>query len=219
VAEGFSLKHFLPRGLFGRSLIIIVAPIVLLQAIIAYVFFERDLDSTTRRLARDVAADIALLVALEDEHQGEQREMLRALASRQLAYRIRFLPGQNLPPFHGQLTSTIDVALDDILEQRIGTDRDFRTARVDDCKHFGMLQTHGFLLQLATKPRIRGQCAERFGRLHLILGNGVLQISQCNIDRLDSSGRLFCEHQCQIGNISSRLFQSIRTKLQDGRDQ
>ena len=47
MAEGFTLKHFLPRGLFGRGLIIIVAPIVLLQAIIAYVFFERDLDTTT----------------------------------------------------------------------------------------------------------------------------------------------------------------------------
>ena len=62
---GRFIKQFLPRGLFGRSLIIIVAPIVLLQAIIAYVFFERDLDTTTRRLARDVAADMAMLVALE----------------------------------------------------------------------------------------------------------------------------------------------------------
>jgi len=74
VAEGWSLKRLLPRGLFGRSLIIIVAPIVLLQAIIAYVFFERDLDTTTRRLARDVAADMAMLVALEDYNQGPARE-------------------------------------------------------------------------------------------------------------------------------------------------
>ena len=59
MGDGFSVKRFLPRGLFGRSLIIIVAPIVILQAIIAYVFFERDLDTTTRRLARDVAADMA----------------------------------------------------------------------------------------------------------------------------------------------------------------
>jgi two-component system osmolarity sensor histidine kinase EnvZ len=121
----------MPRGLFGRSLIIIVAPIVLLQAIIAYVFFERDLDTTTRRLARDVAADMAMLVALEDR-DGIEREHLRALAARQLDYRIRFLPGQNLTPFRGKLTSTIDVALDDILEQRIGKDRDFRTARIGD---------------------------------------------------------------------------------------
>jgi len=59
------IKRFLPRGLFGRSLIIIVAPMVLLQGVITYVFFERDLDTTTRRLARDVAADMAMLVALE----------------------------------------------------------------------------------------------------------------------------------------------------------
>ena len=85
MAEGFSIKRFLPRGLFGRSLIIIVAPMVLLQAIVTYVFFERDLDTTTRRLARDVAADIALLVALEDNHpQPWSATRLRALAARQL---------------------------------------------------------------------------------------------------------------------------------------
>jgi two-component system osmolarity sensor histidine kinase EnvZ len=154
VAEGFSLKRFLPRGLFGRSLIIIVAPIVLLQAIIAYVFFERDLDTTTRRLARDVAADMAMLVALEDEHQGAQREALRALAERQLAYRIHFLPGQNLPRFHGQLTSTIDVALDDILEQRIGADRDFRTARIGDDFEIRVDVRDGVLAVLVPRDRV-----------------------------------------------------------------
>ncbi len=53
MGDGFGIKRFLPRHLFGRSLIIIVAPILLLQGIMAYVFFERDLDTTTRRLARD----------------------------------------------------------------------------------------------------------------------------------------------------------------------
>jgi len=154
VGEGLSLKSFLPRGLFGRSLIIIVAPIVLLQAIIAYVFFERDLDTTTRRLARDVAADMAMLVALEDNHQGPQRERLRALAARQLDYRIRFLPGQNLAPFHGQLTSTIDVALDDILEQRIGADRDFRTARVGDEFEIKVDVHDGVLAVLVPRDRV-----------------------------------------------------------------
>ena len=152
--EGFSLKRFLPRGLFGRSLIIIVAPIVLLQAIIAYVFFERDLDTTTRRLARDVAADIAMLVALEDENQGAQRLALRTLAERQLAYRINFLPGQNLPPYHGRLTSTIDVALDDILEQRIGTDRDFRTARIGDDFEIRVDVHDGVLAVLVPRDRV-----------------------------------------------------------------
>jgi two-component system osmolarity sensor histidine kinase EnvZ len=154
VPERFTVKRFLPRGLFGRSLIIIVAPIVILQAIIAYVFFERDLDTTTRRLARDVAADTAMLVALEDNHQGVERERLRALADRQLNYRIRFLPGQDISPYRGKLTSTIDVALDDILEQRIGSDRDFRTARIGDDFEIRVDVKDGVLAVLVPRDRV-----------------------------------------------------------------
>jgi two-component system osmolarity sensor histidine kinase EnvZ len=154
VAESFSVKRFLPRGLFGRSLIIIIAPIVLLQAIIAYVFFERDLDTTTRRLARDVSADMALLVAMEDNNPSPERERLRALSARQLNYRIQFLPGQNLPRFHGPLTSTIDVALDDILEQRIGADRDFRTERIGDDFEIRLDVHDGVLAVLVPRDRV-----------------------------------------------------------------
>lgn len=125
------LKRILPRHLFGRSLIIIVAPVLLLQAVAAYIFFERDLDTTTRRLARDVAADMALLVSIEDKDAPERQD-LRALAARQLDYRITLLPGQHLPPFNGKYTSTIDRALDEILEQRIGKDRNFRSVRQGD---------------------------------------------------------------------------------------
>jgi two-component system, OmpR family, osmolarity sensor histidine kinase EnvZ len=154
VGEGFSLKRFLPRGLFGRSLIIIVAPIVLLQAIIAYVFFERDLETTTRRLARDVAADMAMLVALEDNDRSPDRERLRALAARQLHYRIRFLPGQNLPPHHGRLTSNIEIALDDILEQRIGADRDFSATRIGDDFEIKVDVHDGVLAVLVPRDRV-----------------------------------------------------------------
>jgi two-component system, OmpR family, osmolarity sensor histidine kinase EnvZ len=154
VGDSFSVKRFLPRGLFGRSLIIIIAPIVLLQAIIAYVFFERDLDTTTRRLARDVSADMALLVAMEDNNPSPERERLRALSARQLNYRIQFLPGKDLPRYHGPLTSTIDVALDDILEQRIGADRDFRTARIGDDFEIRLDVHDGVLAVLVPRDRV-----------------------------------------------------------------
>lgn len=154
MAEGFSLKRFLPRGLFGRSLIIIVAPIVLLQAIIAYVFFERDLETTTRRLARDVAADMAMLVALEDNSQGQDRAYLRSLAARQLHYGIRFLPGQNLPPHRGRLTSNIEIALDDILEQRIGHERDFTATRTGDNFEIKLDVHDGVLAVMVPRDRV-----------------------------------------------------------------
>jgi len=179
VAESLSLRRVLPRGLFWRSLIIIVAPIVLLQAIIAYVFFERDLDTTTRRLARDVAADMALLVSLEDSNPSPERERLRALAARQLDYRIRFLPHQDLPSFHGTLTSTIDVALDDILEQRIGANRDFRTARIGDEFEIRVDVHDGVLAVLVPRDRVTVSKPDLFilymvGSSFILIGIAVL---------------------------------------------
>ena len=94
-----------------------------------------------------------MLVALEDSH-GVEREHLRALAARQLDYRIRFLPGQDIAPYRGKLTSTIDVALDDILEQRIGTDRDFRTARIGDDFEIRVDVHDGVLAVLVPRDRV-----------------------------------------------------------------
>ena len=146
------IKRFLPRGLFGRSLIIIVAPMVLLLCVVTYVFFERDLDSTTRRLARDVAGDVALLVTLEDSTPALERDAVRALSARQLRYRLVFHDGARLPP---SLPSgnTIDVALDDIIAQRVGANRHFVTSRIGE--DFDIkVETHDGVLEVVA-PRDR----------------------------------------------------------------
>ena len=122
---GRILKRFMPRGLFGRSLIIIVAPMVLLQVVVAYTFFERDLDSTTRRMARAAASDIALLIAQEDARKSPWRETFRDLAAKQLRYEIRFEPGVHIPPPTHRYRRTIDKALDEVIAQQIGENRHF----------------------------------------------------------------------------------------------
>lgn len=150
----FSVKRLLPHGLFSRALIIIIAPIVLLQAIIAYGFFEHDLDSTTRRLARDVAADIALLVALEDNYAGDERLRLRALSARQLEYGITFTPGARIAPPSEPPISTIDVALDDILDERISDNRYFFTKRIGNDFEIRAEVRDGVLAVLVPRDRI-----------------------------------------------------------------
>ncbi len=123
------IKQVLPRGLFWRSLIIIIAPILLLIAILSYVFFERSLETSTRALATDVAADVALLVALEDSTPPGERERVRSLAQQQLGYRIRFYAGEKVTPPPVPQRSTIDRALDEVMAQEIGTRRHFVTGR------------------------------------------------------------------------------------------
>jgi two-component system osmolarity sensor histidine kinase EnvZ len=52
----------MPRGLFGRSLVIIVMPVVILQAVVTYLLFDRQWEAVTTRISRGVAAQIVLFV-------------------------------------------------------------------------------------------------------------------------------------------------------------
>ncbi len=133
MSVGRFVKRFLPRGLFGRSFIILIAPIVLLLSILTYVFFERELDITTRSLARDVAADVVLLVALEDSTPALERDGLRKLTAQQLRYHVIFHDGEKVAanaPSAGM--TTIDRALDDVIAQQVGPGRHFATSRTGD---------------------------------------------------------------------------------------
>lgn len=55
------LKKYLPRSLFTRSLLILIAPIILTQIISTYVFFDRHWDQMAGRLAVAVAGEVAFI--------------------------------------------------------------------------------------------------------------------------------------------------------------
>lgn len=75
------VKRVLPRSLLGRSLLIIVSPLILLQVISTWIFYDRHYDTTTKRLAQGVAGDIAAMVELIDRDPSlEQRRKAFALA-------------------------------------------------------------------------------------------------------------------------------------------
>jgi len=58
------LKRYMPRSLFGRALIIIVTPLILVQLVAAFVFYDRVWETVTRRLAHGLAGDVAMIVQL-----------------------------------------------------------------------------------------------------------------------------------------------------------
>ena len=59
-----SIKRLLPRSLLGRSLLIIVTPLILLQVVSAFIFYQSHWDKVTLRLARNLAGDIATVIDL-----------------------------------------------------------------------------------------------------------------------------------------------------------
>ena len=56
------IKRQLPTSLFGRSLLIIVLPIALMQVAVTYVFFDAHWKTVTSRLSEGLAGDIAWAV-------------------------------------------------------------------------------------------------------------------------------------------------------------
>jgi two-component system osmolarity sensor histidine kinase EnvZ len=105
----------MPKGLYARALIIIIAPMVLLQSVVTFVFLERHWQTVTRRLSTVTVRDIGMLIELYNSDRG-QAEALERLAEQNLNLRIRFVPGEELPqvrskPFFDLLDSTLSEEL------------------------------------------------------------------------------------------------------------
>ncbi|HEX9463262.1 MAG TPA: ATP-binding protein [Alphaproteobacteria bacterium] len=60
----FSLKDYLPHSLFGRAIIILVTPLIIVQGVAAFVFYDRVWEVVTRRLSTGVAGEIGVVVQL-----------------------------------------------------------------------------------------------------------------------------------------------------------
>src|SRR6266478_5605464 len=56
------IKRLLPQTMFGRSLLLIVMPLVLVQIIAIWVFYARHWETVSRRLSSDVAGDIGMVI-------------------------------------------------------------------------------------------------------------------------------------------------------------
>ena len=71
------LKRFLPRGLLGRGLLMILVPLVLLQAVAFTIFYGSHLDVVSRRLSGAIAGEIALTIDLLMRFPADRPAILR----------------------------------------------------------------------------------------------------------------------------------------------
>src|SRR5215831_5054405 len=86
------IKRVLPRTMFGRSLLIFIVPLVALQAIATWVFYDRHWAAVSWRLAAGVAGDVALLIeALQNTGSDPNTAQLlkKAAAATDLDLKVR----------------------------------------------------------------------------------------------------------------------------------
>lgn len=56
------IKRYLPRSLFGRALLILLMPVVMLQLVVGAVFISRHFEGVTKQLTRGVANDLVYVL-------------------------------------------------------------------------------------------------------------------------------------------------------------
>src|SRR6266446_10889679 len=115
------LKRLLPQGMFGRSLLLIVMPLVLVQIIAVWVFYARHWETVSRRLSSDVAGDIGMVIEAM-RFADNELELTRLLenASGLTGIAFSIAPGASLPepiPAGGAL---FEDQLRTALKERVG---------------------------------------------------------------------------------------------------
>ncbi|MEZ5775401.1 MAG: ATP-binding protein [Hyphomicrobiaceae bacterium] len=93
------IQSGVPKGLYTRALIIIIAPIVLLESVVAFVFMERHWESVTRRLSETTAGNIGTLIDMYKgyDNNDEYRRLIE-LARNRMGLSLQIMPTGDLPP-------------------------------------------------------------------------------------------------------------------------
>lgn len=122
--QGFARKvaAIMPKGLYARSLLIVVLPMVILQVVVTYVFMERHWQLVTHELSTALVQDIAAIIDTYNSYpQDKNDETLTRIAQERMNIDIEFMPkGPLPPPLPKPFFSLVDVALSNEIRRQIG---------------------------------------------------------------------------------------------------
>lgn len=90
---------YMPKRLYARSLIIVIAPMILLQSVVTIVFMERHWQTVTQRLSQATTRDLAAIIDMIETYPNDDdyANVIR-IAQERLSMKIDILPPDPLPP-------------------------------------------------------------------------------------------------------------------------
>jgi len=149
------LKRWMPTSLFGRSLLIILLPIVLMQAAVAYAFFEAHWRTVTSQLSESLASDVAWSVSLyEADPTPENAKQIAARAERTQGISISLQPGRTMPSGRSRrLLPTFDDALRSAIDDKLTEDFWLDSTRYPELIDIRVAVKGGVLRFLAPRDR------------------------------------------------------------------
>lgn len=147
-------KRYLPTSLFGRSLLIIVLPVALMQVAVTWSFFEEHWQTVTARLSESVAGDVAMVTALVERSGPEAVDPIANLAFETLGLSVDLREGDILPTSRRTaFFRALDRSLRRALTARLDNEFWFDTTRYPEYVDIRVQVDAGVLRFIASRER------------------------------------------------------------------
>lgn len=126
-----ALRDYTPKTLFGRSILIIAVPIVVMQIAVIFTFFDRHWQSASTSLSEGVVGDISVVLELYSQNPTPQGLLyIQALALEKMNLSVGVMPDETLPTStHSSFNSPLDRTLRRSLSAKISLPFWFDTNR------------------------------------------------------------------------------------------
>jgi len=149
------LKRWMPTSLLGRSLLIIVLPVVIMQAAVTWAFFDANWQTVTSHLADGLAGDVSWLVdSYEDDPTPQRLANLQNRAEKTLDLSVALQPDATLPKSkRASLFGPVDWSIKRALENQIDQPFWFDTARYPAYVDIRVQVKQGVLRIIAPRDR------------------------------------------------------------------
>ncbi|QDH74054.1 HAMP domain-containing sensor histidine kinase [Brevundimonas sp. M20] len=149
------LKRRLPTSLWGRSLLIIVLPVLVMQVAVTWAFFDMHWQTVTARLSDGLAGDIAWAVeSYADDPTPQNLDVIAERAERSMSLSIVLQEGETLPRETRRGTlGVVDRTLEAALRNRIDQPVWFDTTRYPAYVDIRVQQPQGVLRIIAPRER------------------------------------------------------------------
>lgn len=164
-----AFKDLLPRSLLGRSLLILVTPLFLVQIITTYMFFDRHWEKMSDRMAFALAGEIQMIAEqVEQDETGTYAKRITPLAAQTLQLAVVYKEGEELNEFYYDSKSKlVNASRENIIEKTLAK------ALID---------------QVDRPFDIRVDADEKWVEVHVQLNEGVLVVAMPERRIFSSSG-------------------------------
>ncbi|MBU1325198.1 MAG: HAMP domain-containing protein [Alphaproteobacteria bacterium] len=226
------LKRRLPKTLWGRSLLIIVVPVMIMQGAVTWAFFDAHWQTVNARLSEGLAGDVAWAAdAYERDPTPDGLAAVADRAERFMALSVAFQADRVLPAERRRgPIGVVDRSLEAALASRLDQPFWFDTTRYPAYVDIQVQQPGGVLRIIAPRERAVATQAHIFvfwllGATALLLGIAILFIrNQVRaIERLASAAEAFGRgetdarfkpHGAREVRAAAQAFLAMRERIQ-----